>query len=163
MDDYSSATRGVIIKTASSALTLDQLMKEIGKTNRKNAFVQILDPKKIVNKTHLLGAYINAIAAIKNKSNISDNHAIEMLLFAAMSRQISDAITKVGAKSTKRFVVFASSNPAYAKINKFLKEEKDFNPNVAEQTKIAKGYGINQQKEMNQFLLQKIAMSRLEG
>lgn len=161
MNDYSSAEKNVIIKIASSTTSIDQLINKIGKVNDKKNVVQLFDPKKVVNKTHLLGAYVNTLASFRDKSNISNNMAIEMLLFVAMTRQISDAIIKVGAKSDKRFIIFANSKGAYLKLKKFLKDEMVFDPSIANQAKIARELGINQQKEINQFLLQKIAMSRL--
>jgi tRNA threonylcarbamoyladenosine modification (KEOPS) complex Cgi121 subunit len=163
MDDYSPAENKFVIKIASSSIRLEKLIGELGKINTKNNVVQIFDPKKVVNKTHLLGAYLNALQSFKNKSNISNSLGIEMLLFAAMTRQINDGIAKIGAKSPNGFIVFADSKASYLKIKKFLNEEEEFNPKISEQMKVAKGFGINQEKELDQFLLQKIAMSRLES
>ena len=152
-----------VVKVASSNLEKEDLLKQISKINSNGAVVQIFDLKSVINKMHILGAYLNATESFAEKTNISGSVAMEMLLFAAMTRQISDAIEKVGAKSGKKFIVFANNMESYQKIKKFIKEEEDFNPSQNQVLATAKKFGIEQKSDIDQFVLQKIAISRLEA
>ena len=115
-----------VVKVASSGLDKEELVRKIIALNEKGDVVQLFDPKQVRGGTHLVGAYVNALNAFNEKTSISKNVATEMLLFAAMTRQINDAIKKMGIKSTKDFVVFASSEEAYRKAKKLFTDEKKF-------------------------------------
>lgn len=152
---------GGIIKLASSAEPLDILLKQLHGSNARNGTVQIFDPAAIINATHLNGAYYNALESFKEKTNVSKSVSMEMLLFAGMTDQISDAIKIAGAKSAKKFVVFASTLAAYNRIKPRIKNVKAFAPTAAQQLKTAKRYGITQAKELDHFVLQRMTLSRL--
>lgn len=162
MDSSVSSVSKAVIKTASSDHTIEELLEKARKFNNGDDVIQLFDPSVVINQMHLFGAYVNAEEAFGNKTNISNNMAVEMLLFTAMTRQIKDAIKTAGAKSNKKFIVFANSEHAYNKIKQYLKETKDFVPMPAESQKAAKKFGINAKKELDQFVLQKITVSRLE-
>ncbi len=153
--------KGVVIKLAASGEPLDILLLKIGKMNSGRSTIQVFDPSSIINKMHLIGAYMNAVEAFKNKSNISKSLGLEMMLFAAMTRQISDAIKIVGAKNSREFVLFASSAATYNKVKPLIKSGKDFKPSKSSEAKTAKKFGISLESDLDQFILQKIAVSRL--
>jgi len=111
---------------------------------------------------HLIGAYLNAVHAFEGKANIASSMAIEMLLFASMDRQISKAIEEIGAKPNKDFILFANSENAYSKVEKLIEKEEDFNPSEGEQQKTAKHYGITQKEDLDKFVLQRMAIARIE-
>ncbi len=151
-----------VIKISDSKMPLDELLKEISKINKKTKnTIQIFDPNHVISRLHLIAAYANAVEAFKSKANISNSLSMEMMLFAAMTRQIDAAIKKMGAKSDKKFILFASSNPAYSKINKYI-NSKEFNITKKDSERIARKFGISQKEDTDLFILQKMAISRLE-
>ena len=92
--------------------------------------VQFFDPNAIISEMHVIGSYINALSAVGGGSNIAKSVAVEMLLFAALTRQIGPAIEKVGAKSEKNLLVFAESNTALKPLKKYFATTKKFSPDT---------------------------------
>lgn len=72
------------------------------KANRRGApnglEVQFFDANLIATWEHLYFATLNALAAFKNKTNISKSIAVETMLYAAAQRQIQKSITSIGIK-----------------------------------------------------------------
>jgi len=62
----------------------------------KDVHVQFFDAQVIAGWEHLFFAGLNALNAFKNKQNISNSLAIEVLLFASAQRQISKAVEMLG-------------------------------------------------------------------
>jgi len=151
-----------LVKTASSSASLDSMLSEIAKINRDKRFVvQVFDPKRIINRAHVFGAYIDSVESFKEKTNITKSRSLEMLLFVAMTNQISDAIKTAGAKTSKEFVLFANSREAFNGVKHLLKSTKDFSRNKKEQQPIASKFGIYAKEDLDKFILQKMAVSRL--
>ncbi len=63
-----------------------------------DAHVQFFDAKLIAGWEHLYFATLNALNTFKNKTNISKNIAVEMLLYASAQRQIEKAVKLLGIK-----------------------------------------------------------------
>lgn len=63
------------------------------------AEVQIIDASCIAGKPHLFFAFLNAEKSFAEKRAISENLAMETLLYASGSRQIRRAIEMLGVKS----------------------------------------------------------------
>lgn len=61
--------------------------------------VQFFDAKLIATWQHLYFAAVNALTAFASKSNISNNLAMETLLYASAQRQIKKATDSMGIKS----------------------------------------------------------------
>ena len=80
--------------------------------------MQLFDEKAIACREHLEFAYLNAVKIQQRGESRSKSLSMEMLLCAARTSQIGDAIKKAGAKTGKTFIVFSDSNKAYAKIEK---------------------------------------------
>ena len=68
------------------------------------AVVQFFDAKFIAGFEHLFFAVLNALAAFKNKLNISKSLAVEILLYAAAERQIRNAVKSLGVKGETKDV-----------------------------------------------------------
>ena len=153
---------GCIIRVCSSSIALQQLLKKANEINKGENIVQLFDKEHVINKIHLLGAYVDTMEAFRNKTNIAKSPALELLLYVAMTRQISDAIKTVGAKSNKSFVLFCNNKEAYMMVKRLVKNEKEFDPKKSDSVKIAKKFGITQANDLNQFILQKMALSRIE-
>ncbi len=152
-----------ILKEASSHLELEDLLVKIAQFNKTDSIVvQIFNQHTVISRAHLLGAYVNAKMAFKEKRNVSSSIAVEMLLYAAMTRQIGDAIKMMGAKSNKGFVLFASSQAALSKLKDKIKIGGDFNPSKAKSLEIAKKFGITQKEDLDDFVLQKMALALLD-
>jgi KEOPS complex subunit Cgi121 len=94
--------------------------------------LQFFDANVIAGEQHLLFATLNALTAFEQDYRISENLAVEILLYASGQRQISKAIERIGLKSNTSEVaaVFltATSEDAEkmkAKISKFVPGVRD--------------------------------------
>ena len=165
MDIPALEFKDFVVKRAASGKSIEQLVKFVGKLNEKNAVVQIFDSKMIANRIHLAGAYANALIVFKNHTNKTRSIAMEMLLFAAMTDQIEDAIDKVGAKSNSDFVVFSDKKAAFVKVKPVLTIKSDFEASSAHTKYVAAAFGIRGSKAelINARILQKMALSRLSS
>lgn len=87
------------------------------------AEVQITDASCIAGKQHLFFAFLNAEKSFLEHRAISENLAMETLLYASGSRQISRAIKMLGIRaqtSTVAAIVVASSNDEVKKAEEKL-------------------------------------------
>lgn len=66
--------------------------------------VQFFDAELIATWQHLYFAALNALTAFRNRTNISNNLAMETLLYASAQRQIRKATETWGVKSSTRNV-----------------------------------------------------------
>lgn len=165
MDIPALEFKDFVIKRASSGREIGELVRLVGRLNGKSTVIQIFDGKMVANRIHLAGAYANAIIAFKNHSNKTRSLGMEMLLFAAMTDQIEDAIDIVGAKSSSDFIVFSDKKAAFAKIRHFLKIKSDFEDSPAHTKSVAAAFGIkgSRLESINARILQKMALSRLSS
>lgn len=156
--------KDLVIKRASSKKDIDELLDMVRSSNDRKSVVQIFDSRRIAGRMHLIGAYANALIAFNNKTNRTKSKAMEMLLFAAMTDQIEDAIAFAGAKSSSDFVVFANRKGALSKL-RAIELDKDFNPTIQSLRKAAEAAGIKagrkRKHEIEAMVLQKMAVSRL--
>lgn len=67
----------------------------------QNLQVQLVDATKIFNIEHIYFATFNALKAFKNGKNISNNLAMELLLYISVQSQIKKAIENFGVKEGK--------------------------------------------------------------
>jgi tRNA threonylcarbamoyladenosine modification (KEOPS) complex Cgi121 subunit len=85
--------------------------EEFLKINRKQnraVETQFFDADLIATPEHLYFAILNALQAIKDKTNISKSAAMETMLYASAQRQIQKAIERCGIKpQTTRMAVVA--------------------------------------------------------
>lgn len=86
----------------------------------ENNVIQFFDAEYVAGRQHLFFAALNALQAFKNKANISNNLAVETILYASAQRQIKKAVKMLGIKkdSEDLAVLIISENPN--KINDFL-------------------------------------------
>jgi KEOPS complex subunit Cgi121 len=64
----------------------------------KEVAVQFFDAKRVAGPQHLYFAALNAINAFKKRTKISNNLAVEALLYASAQRQIKKAVEMLGIK-----------------------------------------------------------------
>jgi tRNA threonylcarbamoyladenosine modification (KEOPS) complex Cgi121 subunit len=153
---------GIAIRSCSSRIAPAELIEKLKKYRGRNLAVQLFDYGSTINRTHILGAYLNAILAFKNNKNISNSISMEMLLFASMTRQISEAIGKIGIRSNDSFVFFSNSRPAYADFKKLLEKDCEFKTTKSHEAAAAKKFGIATDTDYSKAVLQEMAVTRLE-
>ncbi|MEM2098695.1 MAG: KEOPS complex subunit Cgi121 [Candidatus Bathyarchaeia archaeon] len=75
--------------------------------------VQFFDAETVATWQHLYFAVVNALTAFKNKTTISENIAVEILLYASAQRQIRKAIKQMGIKHESENIaaVIVGENP----------------------------------------------------
>jgi KEOPS complex subunit Cgi121 len=79
---------------------LEQFRKE-----NVGASVQFFDAKHVAGPQHLYFAAVNALDALNKNTNISNNLAVEALLYASAQRQIKKAVEMLGIKQNSSEVV----------------------------------------------------------
>jgi len=154
-----------IIKTARAKGSIAELLAAIKKGNRNSSFAQVFDPESTVDRTHLIGAYANALLAFNDKTNKTDSMAMEMLLFAAMTDQIERAISVVGAKDASGLVLFCSDRAAFGRVKVLVTNVSEFKPSASHIKSAALQLGLMPKKGENvdALILEGIAVSRLDS
>ncbi len=148
---------GHVMMVATSKLSVNKLLDMIP----AKACVQLFDEAEIACREQLIFAYINAVKIHERKEARSKSLAMEMLLCAARTSQIGDAIKKVGAKDGKPFIVFADSKKEYDRISGYLIKPADFNPTKKDVEARLRRIGIKTGKVDD--LIQEIALGSMEG
>ncbi len=161
MDAEDIGAENLIIRSCSSALGISQLVRILSKHQSKRVAIQLFDYGSIANRTHLVGAYINARLAVSGCRNMSKSLSMEMLLFAAMTKQITEAIERVGAKSPKRFVLFSNDVSAYREIKKYMKSDTEFKATRKHEISAVSRLGVKPNGSVSEALLQAMAVARL--
>lgn len=156
----------LIIKKASCAEPLQDLIENISRIRKsdKKCVLQVFDPRAIATREHLIASYIEAKISFSEKTARAGDPSMEMLLFAAMTRQISAAIKIAGAKNSEEFILFTDSKPAFERLRSMLTSETEFNPSEKDALAVARRLGIKVGRfaSLTDFLLERIALSRLE-
>lgn len=80
------------VKIENINMFLEQFRKE------NKVPIQFFDAKKVAGPHHLYFAALNALNAFEKNSNISNNIAVESLLYASAQRQIQKAVKMLGIK-----------------------------------------------------------------
>lgn len=153
--------RAAIVKSARAKCSIDELLGRAARSGGGNHFVQLFDADSIIDTTHVLAAYVNAVGTFYEHTNIAKTCAMEMMLFAAMTTQISDAIMMVGAKDRDRLVVFATDNTALGSISGLMFNMRDFAPTEGHAKAAAMKFGIIAKGGRDALIMQEMALSRL--
>lgn len=82
----------------------DEFFQEV-KKDIGEICIQLFDASFVAGFDHLHFAALNALNAFKSKTNISNNLAMEVLLYASAQRQIKEALNLIGVKHGTRQVV----------------------------------------------------------
>ena len=80
-------------------------------SKKENLVIQALDAAVVYGKNHLISATRHAQRAFEQRTNATNNLALEILLYAAGERQIQKAITKMGVKKGKQTIAFVLVDP----------------------------------------------------
>jgi KEOPS complex subunit Cgi121 len=107
-------------------------LKAIRKEQLMGTAVQFFNAELVATWQHLYFAALNALTAFRNKSSISKNIAMEVMLYASARRQIQKAIALIGVKrdSANIAVVIMGEKPDAAKavlntVSKCISAEPD--------------------------------------
>jgi tRNA threonylcarbamoyladenosine modification (KEOPS) complex Cgi121 subunit len=76
----------------------EEFFEAICREKQQNTVVQFFNAELVATWQHLYFAALNALTAFRNKSNISRNLAMEIMLYASAQRQIRKAIALIGVK-----------------------------------------------------------------
>ena len=146
-----------LILVAGSKLGINELLDKI---SEKDGVVQLFDERSIACREHLDFSYLNAVKIRQRGGSRSKSLAMEMMLCAAMTSQIGDAIKKTGAKPGGPFIVFSDSRKAYSKISQYLVKPVEFKPGKKEVERRLMRLGI---KSGNiEDLIQEIALHAID-
>lgn len=94
---------------------IEDLFKQIRPLSSET-IIQLFDASLIAGEEHLYFAALNALTAFKNRTNISNSIAVEILLYASAERQITEAFKKLGVKPETRNIaaIILSKQPKQA-------------------------------------------------
>ncbi|MCL4373781.1 MAG: hypothetical protein M1360_02775 [Candidatus Marsarchaeota archaeon] len=99
---------------------IEKILEKAQELSAGSTVVQVFDARAIFSREHLQLAYANAVLATIEKRSRSKSISMEMMLYAALTLQISDAIKLVGIKGSTEAVLFSNSNEAYNRIKGML-------------------------------------------
>jgi tRNA threonylcarbamoyladenosine modification (KEOPS) complex Cgi121 subunit len=160
---FDRAVKGLSKAVIREALPVDLkklIDRAIGISDGKRV-VQVFDSSAIASRTHVLGAYLNALLAFKNHTNRAKSIGMEMLLFVSLTDQIDRALEIAGAKPDSKVVVFASGAEAFSKIAPMLKGVADFDPGSVHQKAAFRKLNVRSTGDAHDGILQAMAVSRL--
>ena len=120
-------------------------------------FIQFIDYDSAISRDHLYAACINASVAFSEGTNIARSIGMEVLLFIAMTKQISEAIRIAGAKEGRRFIILCDDEGLYKPLERSIPNAKDFFTNK-NASSIASSYGVS---GSTASIMEKMAASRL--
>jgi len=124
---YLAATAYKNVKIKNVEKFIEDARKKVGKVN-----LQFFNANLVAGWEHLYFAVLNALTAFKNKLNISNSLAVEVLLYASAQRQIRNAVELFGIKEGTTeiaIVAFAEDKEklvkAFENLSKLIQAEED--------------------------------------
>jgi tRNA threonylcarbamoyladenosine modification (KEOPS) complex Cgi121 subunit len=132
----------LVIVKCRPAIQFDRLLAETKRIAGRWHALQLFSADSIMSREHLAWAYANALNVVMEKSEIASTLSLEVLLFAAMSKQIDESISKVGAIEGKDIVAFAENKKIFGLISKYLKDIKEFCPAGSDSDSAAHKLGL---------------------
>ena len=160
MSGYLNPGKAIIKIAARPGLGVEGLLG-LAKGSKGNGTVQLFSENGIINRLHLEGAYANAVLAFNDKTNRAKAIPMEMMLYAAMTDQIGDALEMCGASDGSGIIVFADSAESFSRLKGPLGSVKDWKPDKRHVAAVSKRYGIKPGKGSDEELLERMALSRL--
>lgn len=96
-----ASTEEVRVIPASSGLTVQQILDVL----KREKDVQVFDATGVSGPDHVRLAFFHANMAFNEGRNLVRDRMLEVLLRAAGSRQVADAVKRVGVKEPERIVI----------------------------------------------------------
>ena len=141
-------------------------MKEI--SERRRAVIQAFDPDMVLSENHLIFSAHHAFKAFAEKRAIAKKLESELLLWAAGTRRIGEAVKKVGVKNAGKAVFLIQKGKEEEVLRDLGAEpdEKLMRMSREKAGRVTHSFGINENARgcypLEELLLEKIAMLRLE-
>jgi len=156
------ALKGAAIRRAASDEKIEGIVDKLQSLSNGRNFVQVFDPDAVINRVHLESAYLNALMAFREGTNIAKSVQMEMLLFVAMTKQVKDAIALAGAKTPKDMIIFATSAKLYEAAKHHFKREGEAVFTKLWERKAAYKYGIKNTSDLDSAILNAMSFSRID-
>jgi KEOPS complex subunit Cgi121 len=141
-------------------------MKEV--SEKRRAVIQAFDPDMVLSENHLIFSAHHAFKAFAEKRAIAKKLESELLLWAAATRRIEEAVKKIGVKDARK-VVFLIQRGKEREVLRDLGAERDeklLRMSKEKEGRIMHSFGIMGQESgcysLEELLLEKIAMLALE-
>jgi tRNA threonylcarbamoyladenosine modification (KEOPS) complex Cgi121 subunit len=141
-------------------------MKEVSK--RRKAVIQAFDPDMVLSGNHLIFSAHHAFKAFAERRSIAKKLESELLLWAAATRRIEEAVKKVGVKDARK-VIFLIQKGREGEVLRDLGAEQDdklLKMSKEKVSRIIHSFGIDEKAcesySLEELLLEKIAMLALE-
>jgi len=116
----------------SKVANLDLLMKTL--KEKGSCVVQVFNADLIAGWEHLFFAAFNALKAFESKRNISKTLSMEILLYASMQRQISNALKLIGVRPDLSRVAVIILSDLESRLRECLEKIEDFFGGVTDET-----------------------------
>ncbi|MCX6776414.1 MAG: KEOPS complex subunit Cgi121 [Candidatus Micrarchaeota archaeon] len=141
-------------------------MKEI--SGRRNAVIQAFDPDMVLSENHLIFSAHHAFKAFAGKRAIARRLESELLLWAAGTRRIGEAVERVGVKNPSRVVLLIEKGKEREVLEDLRAEEDEKLLRMSREKaeRIKHSFGISEDKcgcyALEELLLERIALLALE-
>jgi len=140
-------------------------MKQV--SERRRAVIQAFDPDMVLSENHLIFSTHHAFKAFAEKRAIAKKIESELLLWAAGTRRIGEAVKKVGVKDAGKVVFLVQKGKEEALKDLGAEpDEKLMRMSREKASRIVHSFGISEAAyecyPLEELLLEKIAMLRLE-
>lgn len=148
---------------------VEELLSRMKRVSEKRrAVIQAFDPDMVLSENHLIFSAHHAFKAFAEKRNIAKKKGSELLLWAAGTRRIGEAVKKVGVKDARK-VVFLIQKGKEREVLKDMEAEPDdklLRMGREKESRIMHSFGISGNERncypLEELLLERIAMLRLE-
>ena len=156
--DCAKADMQSIIKC--KVVSKEKLFERLSALQAKGYAVQLFDADAVIDQLHLNAAYENALRAFEDGTNISRSVAVEMLLFAAFTTQIGEAVKLAGFRDGSA-VLFSADGKGAKLLGKLVIPEGELGP--GQNPAAIKRYGMGKigPEKIDLEILTKMAESRL--
>lgn len=141
-------------------------MKEVS-VSRK-AVIQAFDPDMVLSENHLIFSAHHAFKAFAEKRAIARKLESELLLWAAGTRRIEEAVKKIGVKDARKVIFLIQKGKERAVLRDLGAEpdEKLLKMSKEKESRIIHSFRISKRAcecySLEELLLEKIAMLALE-
>jgi len=135
-----------VILAKSRAGSAQELVKRLQEeAERLGVTAQTFDPEAIVSARQLLVAGYSAKKAFGEERATANTLANELLLHAAATRQVGEAIKRVGVKKAPEFVLFVEPGEKTGELLKSIGAKEAKGKIGGREEEIAKLYGVEKE------------------
>ena len=141
-------------------------MKEV--SERRKAVIQAFDPDMVLSENHLIFSAHHAFKAFAEKRAIARRLESELLLRAAGTRRIGEAVERIGVKDPSRVVLLIERGKERGVLRDLgaERDEKLLRMSREKAERIRRSFGIGENEcsyyALEDVLLERIAMVALE-